>query len=175
MHASHLTAFVRAVTDGSLTRRSFARALAGVTMAAGLVADRPLLTSEAKKRKKRRKGKKRKRRGQSAGDDAGGGGTPCGGTLCNGQCVNLNTDPNNCGACGGTCPDDAVRVCWGSLPVRERERPVRQPHRDRHGRQRGRSRRRYRQRAGGPDLRRTVRQGRRSCGSHWSGGQHRLG
>ena len=28
----------------------------------------------------------------------------CEGALCNGSCVNTNTDPNNCGACGTACP-----------------------------------------------------------------------
>jgi DNA-binding beta-propeller fold protein YncE len=109
MHDSHFDAFVRAVTDGSLTRRSVARALAGMTIAAGLSRITPV-DGDARKRKKRKRGKKRKRRGQSAGDDAGGGGTPCGGTLCNGQCVNLNTDVNNCGACGAVCDGDGA-VC----------------------------------------------------------------
>ena len=101
MNALHLADLIGALTNGAFSRRSLARALAGVAVTAGLIHS-GLDDLEAKKRKKRKKGKKRKRRGQSAGDDAGGGGTPCGGTLCNGQCVNLNTDPNNCGACGGS-------------------------------------------------------------------------
>src|SRR5215211_7705097 len=31
--------------------------------------------------------------------------------LCNGQCVNTVTDPNNCGACGNTC--SGAKVCQG--------------------------------------------------------------
>src|SRR5688572_4443798 len=109
MKDSRLAAFVRALTNGALSRRGLARGLAGVAVTAGLIHS-GLDDLDAKKRKKRRKGKKRKRRGQSAGDDAGSGGTPCGGTLCNGQCVNLNTDVKNCGACGAVCDVDGA-VC----------------------------------------------------------------
>jgi hypothetical protein len=36
---------------------------------------------------------------------------PAGTTCCNGGCLNVQTDPNNCGACGKVCPAD--RVCVG--------------------------------------------------------------
>jgi hypothetical protein len=32
-------------------------------------------------------------------------------TFCAGQCVDLNTDPSNCGFCGDQCP--SVAYCWG--------------------------------------------------------------
>ena len=132
MHGAHFTFFVRALADGSLTRRGVARGLAGV-MAAGLIHS-GVDDLDAKKRKK---GKKRKRRGQvndgneggGGGGDSGGGnnggdtgggdnggGNQCSGTICNGQCVDLNTDFNNCGACGSVCLDDSA-VCAGGRCV----------------------------------------------------------
>src|SRR5215207_2423393 len=112
-------AFDRTVTDGSLTRRRFARSLAGVTFAAGLSRITPV-DVEAKKRKK---GKKRNRRGRDDGGNQGGGsgggggaGDQCRGTICDGQCVDLSTDFNNCGACGAVCLDDSA-VCAGGRCV----------------------------------------------------------
>jgi DNA-binding beta-propeller fold protein YncE len=86
----------------SLTRRGLARGLTGLAAVTG-VTQLLLNDAEAKKRKKKRKGKKRKK-----GND--GGGNTCNQTLCDGQCVDLDNDENNCGACGQACPADAVCV-----------------------------------------------------------------
>lgn len=41
---------------------------------------------------------------------------PAGQTLCNGTCVNLKTNPYNCGACGNVCPPSA-KYCVGGVCV----------------------------------------------------------
>lgn len=38
----------------------------------------------------------------------------CGGTLCNGKCVNAKSDVLNCGGCGVTCDDPAPRCVFGA-------------------------------------------------------------
>ncbi len=127
MNDSHFAALVRALTDDSTTRRSLARGLGGLAVAAGLI-HVGLDDLEAKKRKK---GKNRRRRGRgnnggdggnnggggNGGDGNGGGdgGDQCPFTICEAQCVDLNTDPNNCGFCGGICSRD--NTCVGGACV----------------------------------------------------------
>jgi DNA-binding beta-propeller fold protein YncE len=122
MNESHVAALLRALTDDATTRRGLARGLGGLAIAAGLL-HVGLDDLEAKKRKK---GKKRRRRGRgnnggnggdNGGDGNGGGGgsDQCPFTICDGQCVDLNTDPNNCGFCGGICASD--NTCVGGACV----------------------------------------------------------
>lgn len=47
----------------------------------------------------------------------GGGGCPPGETLCGTQCVNTQTDENNCGACGNVCPSDQECVAGACVPT----------------------------------------------------------
>jgi DNA-binding beta-propeller fold protein YncE len=111
MYESFFDECARSLVSGSLTRRRLARGLAGVVAAVGLIhvgGDE----LEAKKRKKRRKGKKRKRQ-DGAGNPGDGSGNACPLAVCDGQCVDLNTDVNNCGACGAVCPDDAAGCVGG--------------------------------------------------------------
>lgn len=61
-----------------------------------------LEVAEARKRKKRRRKKRRER-----GEDR------CNQTRCNGACVDLETDPAHCGACGAACPEGTS--CVGGL------------------------------------------------------------
>src|SRR5687767_13531762 len=100
MNALHLADLIGALTNGALSRRGLARGLAGAAVTAGLIHS-DLDDLEAKKRKKRKKGKKRNRRGRDDGGNqgggSGGGGDQCSGAICDGQCVDLNTDSNNCG------------------------------------------------------------------------------
>ena len=35
----------------------------------------------------------------------------CSGMVCNGACVNLQSDSQNCGRCGNACPDDPNEFC----------------------------------------------------------------
>ncbi len=107
MKANVFDALIRALTDESTTRRRLAAGLAGLALTAGparFAADE----TAAKKRKKKRK--KAKGRGGNDGGGGGGDGGGCNQTLCEGQCVNLDTDRNNCGACGAGCQGDSVCV-----------------------------------------------------------------
>ncbi|MCA9863466.1 MAG: hypothetical protein KC432_10615, partial [Thermomicrobiales bacterium] len=71
---------------------------------------------EAKKKRKNKKKKKKNRRkggngggnnggggGNNGGGGGGGGGNECQFELCDGLCVDLATDPRNCGVCGNSC------------------------------------------------------------------------
>ncbi len=49
--------------------------------------------------------------GADSGMDHGDGGCPGGQTTCSGACVDEETDPNNCGACGTPC-SGATPVCF---------------------------------------------------------------
>lgn len=126
MNESHFAALLRALTDDAITRRGLACGLGGLAIAAGLL-HVGLDELDAKKRKK---GKKRRRRsrgnnggdgggnnggGDGNGGGGGGGGDECPFTICEGQCVDLNTDPNNCGSCGGLCASD--NTCVGGACV----------------------------------------------------------
>jgi DNA-binding beta-propeller fold protein YncE len=116
MTQSLLDTFARALGADS-TRRGMLQGLSGLTLAGGM-ARLGLLEAAAKKRGKKRKGKKRKgRRGGNEGGDggnggggSGGGGSNCPLATCEGQCVDLETDPANCGACGARCDDDQICV-----------------------------------------------------------------
>jgi hypothetical protein len=39
---------------------------------------------------------------------------PEGQTKCSGVCTNLNTDPQNCGACGTVCNQAGMLFCGGN-------------------------------------------------------------
>jgi DNA-binding beta-propeller fold protein YncE len=114
MNESRLVTIVRALTDGAVSRRGLARGFAGTALATALIR----AGSDDLAARKRKKGKKRKKRNRgNQGNGRGNGGgveNPCGGTICEGVCVDLNTDPKNCGACGTTCGDNA---CVGGLCV----------------------------------------------------------
>lgn len=98
-----------ALPQRSLERRGLIQSLAGLVGLTGL-ALLGLDDAEAKKRKKKRK--KRRKGGNDGGRAGGGGGAgnECPRTICNGLCVDLDTDPNNCGACGDTCGGGAACV-----------------------------------------------------------------
>jgi DNA-binding beta-propeller fold protein YncE len=107
MNQSHFEALTCALQDGPFSRRGVMQGLAGLTGLTGL-AVLGLDIADAKKRKKRKKKKGKGGGGNNGGGGGGGGG--CNQTLCEDQCVNLNTDPNNCGACGDICTDGSVCV-----------------------------------------------------------------
>lgn len=117
MNDSHFDAIARTLSDELGSRRGLLAGLAGLAGLTALGLDD--LQAEAKKRKNKKrknkkgnKGKKRKKKGKGGnnGGDDGGGGDDCNQTLCEGQCVDLQTDPNNCGACGAFCGDDVLCV-----------------------------------------------------------------
>lgn len=62
--------------------------------------------TEARRRRKRKRRNKRKRRGGDAGGDQ------CEQTACNGLCVDVQSDPDNCGACDNACAAD-LACCDG--------------------------------------------------------------
>lgn len=105
MNGSHFDAFARALPLGPIPRRAFGQAIAGSAIAAGLArfgwdeAD----AGRRKKGKGKRNGKKR--RGGN-----GGGGDRCQFALCDGECLDLDNDQDNCGACGRACDQGAVCV-----------------------------------------------------------------
>jgi hypothetical protein len=51
----------------------------------------------------------------SSGDGNGDGGGNCQHTVCSGACVDLTSDPNNCGSCGNRCPSGTT--CGLALPT----------------------------------------------------------
>jgi Stigma-specific protein, Stig1 len=55
----------------------------------------------------------------SGGGGGGGGGCPSGQTKCNGKCVDLATDPNNCGSCGHVCPYGTNQLCCSGTCVEQ--------------------------------------------------------
>ena len=82
--------------DAIQTRRGTLRAtLVGVIGLAVLADPLPGEAVNKKRRKQRRKKRRRNR-------------CPSGKTRCGGSCVNLKTDPRNCGACFKDCDDDEV-------------------------------------------------------------------
>jgi hypothetical protein len=95
------TAFddVARLAASTRSRRWFALKLAG-GIAAGIAGFTMLEpeTTEARKRRRRRK----KRKGQDR----------CELTVCDGQCVDLKSDQNNCGACGEACAE-GLTCCDG--------------------------------------------------------------
>jgi hypothetical protein len=108
---------LRNVPDpGAGPRRALLRWLAGMAAAAGLVhLGIGLNETEARKKRKKRGKRRRKRTGaRQTAPPAGGAAPPppisppppvCDETICEGQCVNLDLDPNNCGECGNTCSE----------------------------------------------------------------------
>jgi DNA-binding beta-propeller fold protein YncE len=118
MDGSPVDRFARALWSGGIARRTLARGLAGMVLAAGFA---NLDGEDAdgkrgrKNAKKRRKGKKRRGGGDDGGggdggDGGGGGNEPCPFTNCDGQCVDLESDNANCGACGRACVGDSICV-----------------------------------------------------------------
>lgn len=93
MDSATFDAIVRSVA-GAHSRRWLAPRLVGIAVAsaAGFALD------NAAARRRKRKRKKRKNRGGS-NDDPG----TCEQTPCNGACVDLSSDNENCGACGNAC------------------------------------------------------------------------
>jgi DNA-binding beta-propeller fold protein YncE len=106
MHGSTVEKLVRALSHGPVARRPLARGLAGAAFAAGLT-QLGLEDADARRRRGRGKGKGngKKRRGRNRG-----GNDRCRFARCDGQCVALDTDESNCGACGATCAEGAVCV-----------------------------------------------------------------
>ena len=106
MIASRFATLVRALTDGALTRRGFAQGLGAAVLAPGL-ALAGLEDAAARRRggKKRRKKRNKRRGGNNGGDN-----DRCPFARCAGQCLDLDSDPANCGACGRACDEGAVCV-----------------------------------------------------------------
>jgi tripartite motif-containing protein 71 len=102
MNDSNFDVLARALSDGLPSRRGLMRGLAGLA-AIGLD------SAEAKKRKKKGKKRKKGKKKRKGGNDGGGG--ECNETICEGQCVDLATDPSNCGACGRGCDDEDGETC----------------------------------------------------------------
>ena len=84
---------VTRTAGSSRTRRWLALQLAGAALVA-LAGSARVVPDEVDAGRRRRK---RRRRGNGRGGDN------CNQTLCDGRCVDLANDPNNCGACGRTC------------------------------------------------------------------------
>jgi hypothetical protein len=114
MNESHFDALVRALSDGSATRRTLSRGLAGALMAGGLIAF-GWQDGDAKKRcppcRRRKKGKCRK----SLPDGAG-----CpGGTCQSGSCIAASTLPDTPPADpppASTPPPDSTECIAGDCP-----------------------------------------------------------
>jgi DNA-binding beta-propeller fold protein YncE len=112
MNESLIDTVARALGADS-SRRGMLQGLSGLTLIGGIA---PMIlgdVAEARKRKKKRKKKKRNGGndggndgGDGGGGDGGGGGNDCPFERCNGQCLDLDTDPNNCGSCGAACGGD---------------------------------------------------------------------
>ncbi len=114
MSEALIARLLRALAEGSGTRRGLAQGMAGLVAIGGLEL---LGWDEADARKRRKKKRKNRRRRGKGGDDTPppGDDTPppppppppppeCEQTICEEQCVDLEIDPNNCGACGEICP-----------------------------------------------------------------------
>jgi sugar lactone lactonase YvrE len=103
MNLLRFDSIARTVADDQTARRGFLQGLAGLAMAGGLA---PIIVddADARKRKKKRKKKKKGKGGNDGGND-------CQLTLCGGRCVDLDTDPNNCGICENSCDDEEGETC----------------------------------------------------------------
>jgi DNA-binding beta-propeller fold protein YncE len=101
MNDARFDSLTLALHQPPLARRGVMRGLAGLTGLVGLALV-GLGDAEARKRKK-----KRKKKGKGKGGNRG---ERCNKTVCEGQCVDLDTDPDNCGACGAVCLDDVACV-----------------------------------------------------------------
>lgn len=107
METAPFANLVRAVEDGADSRRGFVLRF-GATAFASILALATGNEVDARRRGKKRKGKKR--RGGNNGER-----DRCRFDRCDGQCVDLDSDPNNCGVCGEACPEDTS--CVGGLCV----------------------------------------------------------
>jgi DNA-binding beta-propeller fold protein YncE len=106
VNESRFDALTRLLTNGAATRRALGQGLAGGALASGLTL-LGLNDADARRRKKGKKRKSKKRRGGNGGDD-GGGDDRCEFTLCDGECVDLDSERAHCGRCGRSCPGNFV-------------------------------------------------------------------
>jgi hypothetical protein len=97
MDAYRFDAFTRSLGMGA-SRRGLTRYLAGLALASVVATDDPL-SADAKKHKKKKKGKKKDCAHHCSG-----------GICCDGKCVSVLTDRNNCGACDRLCDQDQTCV-----------------------------------------------------------------
>ena len=91
MDADRFDAVIRGLASDA-SRRTAAARLLGVGLAA-LTAVAGRKDTDARKRRKRKRGARRRCVGETR-------------LLCDGDCVDLATDPANCGACGNACLRD---------------------------------------------------------------------
>ena len=106
METSPIETLQRVLAEGGSRRTILGAAAAAAMTRIGL--------NQVEAKKKRKKNKKKKKKKNGGGNDGGnggggGGGNECQFELCDGQCVDLATDPNNCGSCGNQCA--AGEVC----------------------------------------------------------------
>jgi hypothetical protein len=100
----------RALGDG-LTRRGLVAILGALASGVADFASRDAAAAKRGKKRKKKKGPRGcipKCTGTTCGADGCGGTCRCGAglTCCTGICVNLATDPNNCGFCARVCADN---------------------------------------------------------------------